>query len=75
MSESDREDIRTWIREGIEYEAVHLLIIKDRIIGNYYPIFILPDESIENYKAVCGTNGEIIFDEISLNDFDLTKLY
>jgi len=61
-----REEIREWLKEGIEKGASHVIVVCDTFSYEYYPVFVYPTEDVaeivKHYRAASMQRVEEIYD-------------
>lgn len=45
---TSRSTIKYWLKQGVDLDATHVMIVCDTLLRENYPIFVQPEDNIEN---------------------------
>jgi hypothetical protein len=66
---ASREDVDRWIEQAKEMGAKHIISVCDTFDYDDYPVYVMPDENLEEKKErYNGVNMQRINEVITIND-------
>ena len=74
LMEHENETIKRWIQEGVDKGAWYMLLFEDAYLNDLYPVYLTPEESLDEIRDICKKNKLTILKEVDLSGYkDLKK--
>lgn len=65
-------DLIRWFKEGKEQKATHMIVVCDTFDWDDYPVYVKPDENVQEVGKKYGLHGEVNMQRVT-EVYDLSK--